>query len=95
MVYWLGFKEVYLLGVDGEVPRGVDGPRIHCYEIRDFCLGHISESRSNFSHRTTQSVRLAVSVAMAKYEEAGRKLVNCNVDSFVGGLPKMRLEDVI
>lgn len=93
LAYWLGFSEVYLLGVDGVNPDG--GPRAHCYEVRDFMLGKMTDTPSDYNPRTIVSVRTAVPVVMKHFHAAGRKLINLNPDSFVGGIPKMKLAEVI
>jgi hypothetical protein len=96
LAFWLGFKEVYLLGIDGVPPAGEPPvPRLHCYEIKDFLLGRIAETTSNWNPRTVQSVQKAVPFVQSVYEEHGRKLVNLNPDSFVRGLSKSTLREVL
>jgi hypothetical protein len=85
VAYWLGFKDVYLLGVDGE--------GIHAYEIRDVLM-HEDDGVSP-SHRAILNTRLSSEQALLAYQRDGRNLVNLNPDSYVTAIPTMRLEDLV
>jgi hypothetical protein len=84
VAYWLGFQDVYLLGVDGE--------GIHAYELRDVLL-HQADGVSP-SHRAILNTRQSSEQAFLAYERGDRNLVNLNPDSYVTAIPKMRLEDL-
>jgi len=92
LAFWMGFDPVYILGVDG-TPE--NGKRLHCYEVKDFILGKIEETKSDFNARTILSTRKSIPVVMDAYRRAGRSLINLNPDTFTRGIPTMTLKEAL
>lgn len=92
MAFWLGFRWVYLLGVDG----WQDGaPLLHVYELQDFLRGKLQRTPSSINERTQLSTRCAIPIARSIYEQHGRHLVNLNPESFTKGLESSTLKEVL
>lgn len=92
MAFWLGFKDVYLLGVDGWRD---DAPLLHVYEVQDWLQGKLDRTPSSVDVRTQMATRRAVPAVTAAYEKHGRSITNLNPDTFNIGMPTGTLREVL
>ena len=88
LAFWLGFGEVFMLGVDG-------GRRGHCYDYMDYLSGN-KDIGSAIPGKGDLHIRKTVIESVKHFEDAGRKIINLNPLSKTGWEPyNVTLKEVL
>ncbi len=98
LAYWLGYKEVVMLGVDHSFPKSVSQDPSH-YIPDPSAQSHFADGYIQSGHRldvpNLEMTTAAFKKAWMVYKASGRHLVNASRVTNLEGVPRENLEEVL
>lgn len=88
--YYMGFKEVYLVGCD----CGTSGGQ-HFYEKTKDNIDDAWRFHTNYKKKRMLSIFDVYEVCKRHFEEDGKKIINCTVGGKLGVFERKKLEEVV